>query len=616
MTPPTPLSLVHQGWTHLQLQRPLAAWASWQAALRLAPDDPAATQALDHLAHADDLPAAARGPYRLRSPSDPARRASWDAALRSAGPDLADPSSAALVFSSLTEQDPTDADALYNLALCLAWSGRNAESISALDRFVPLVASTEPARAADAWTLAEILRHGAGAEHLADNFTSRISVRWPGDPDAPLLWLESSPQAIERPSPPLPDGSPSPRIFEWLDRPMPPPSADLEGPDLPRLRALILVSPNLLRLSTPEPFAAEPEPWNLQEFAQHLAIALGGEADELTSTPLPLPMLDQAVASFRLPAGLDSDQVDRLTREAIEHYFENLWINHPRLGLAGRQPRRAPGAISWQVAIDPAMKARLEGIVRLQEQLAERPTSSPLFQGYPFDRLRRRLGLDPMAPDTLDPSDLSCASSRELSELDLSSLAPPRDLEAWQSLYSNDPARVCDDFYVEMGEMSMIAPWSNGADYTERLAMGMAQESPRQILRDRHLLGDCHGHAAWGRERALAVLDFLAPLIAEGSHCVTPADLLEEKAEVFAWEGDYDAVSSLAAEARSLYPADALLLLRFARLLGRLRGQPQRPPHPFAIPLAEHVFRAAESCHDLPTIGSALLVLDKLRANS
>ena len=35
------LALIHQGWDHLQRQRPLAAWASWHRALRIKPDDPA-----------------------------------------------------------------------------------------------------------------------------------------------------------------------------------------------------------------------------------------------------------------------------------------------------------------------------------------------------------------------------------------------------------------------------------------------------------------------------------------------------------------------------------------------------------------------------------------------
>jgi hypothetical protein len=169
---------------------------------------------------------------------------------------------------------------------------------------------------------------------------------------------------------------------------------------------------------------------------------------------------------------------------------------------------------------------------------------------------------------------------------------------------------------MEKGEMSEIAPWSNGADYTERLAMGMAQESPRQILRDRHLLGYCHGHAGWGRERALAVLDSLAPLIAEGSHRVTHADLLEARAEIFCHEGDDDTVSSLALEAISLFPDAPRTLLRLGHLLSHIYSRPLLPPHPTAFPVLEHALLAAESSHDFPTAGAARSLLDRLKGNS
>src|SRR4051794_9248739 len=72
------LALVHQGWTHLQLQRPQAAWASWHRALRRVPDFPAATQALATLESAGELPAAARAVYRFQAPRDAMRRARWD----------------------------------------------------------------------------------------------------------------------------------------------------------------------------------------------------------------------------------------------------------------------------------------------------------------------------------------------------------------------------------------------------------------------------------------------------------------------------------------------------------------------------------------------------------
>jgi hypothetical protein len=53
-------ALVHEGWSHLQSQRPLAAWGSWQRALAADPECTAANQGLAALESAADLPLAAR----------------------------------------------------------------------------------------------------------------------------------------------------------------------------------------------------------------------------------------------------------------------------------------------------------------------------------------------------------------------------------------------------------------------------------------------------------------------------------------------------------------------------------------------------------------------------
>ena len=75
-------ALIHEGWNHLQSQRPLAAWGSWQRALRADPSSVAAQQALAALESASDLPLAARTAYRFREASDSARRAAWDDRMR------------------------------------------------------------------------------------------------------------------------------------------------------------------------------------------------------------------------------------------------------------------------------------------------------------------------------------------------------------------------------------------------------------------------------------------------------------------------------------------------------------------------------------------------------
>src|SRR3954471_22951537 len=99
--PPDPsrapsLALVQQGWSQLQLQRPLAAWAAWQRALRDEPDARAAVEALGRLEASTELPAAARRVYRFMTPSDPDRRGRWD--LRFRGKDLGQLEDAAEVF--------------------------------------------------------------------------------------------------------------------------------------------------------------------------------------------------------------------------------------------------------------------------------------------------------------------------------------------------------------------------------------------------------------------------------------------------------------------------------------------------------------------------------------
>src|SRR5947209_7984494 len=137
--PDQALALVQEGWSHLQLQRPQAAWAAWQRALRVAPGSPAALEALKTLESAAELPLAARAVYRFMTARDPDRRARWDERFR--GRDLEQLDDAEAAFADLADDDPSDAAAAYNEGLCLAWMGANVEAIGALDRAVRLLAA-------------------------------------------------------------------------------------------------------------------------------------------------------------------------------------------------------------------------------------------------------------------------------------------------------------------------------------------------------------------------------------------------------------------------------------------------------------------------------------------
>ena len=53
-----------------------------------------------------------------------------------------------------------------------------------------------------------------------------------------------------------------------------------------------------------------------------------------------------------------------------------------------------------------------------------------LYQGYPFDRLRHRLGLEPDNPALVDLDDLTCASPEQLDSIDPTTLDDPRLVDA------------------------------------------------------------------------------------------------------------------------------------------------------------------------------------------
>src|SRR5690606_8193914 len=92
-------ALVHEGWNHLMSQRPLAAWGTWQRALRLDPDQAAAKKALATLESAHELPLSARKVYKFRQPRGHEQRARWDGSLRASASD--DLEAAAAAFAAI-----------------------------------------------------------------------------------------------------------------------------------------------------------------------------------------------------------------------------------------------------------------------------------------------------------------------------------------------------------------------------------------------------------------------------------------------------------------------------------------------------------------------------------
>jgi tetratricopeptide (TPR) repeat protein len=419
-------ALIHEGWNHLTSQRPLAAWGSWQRVLRADPDSRAAQQALATLESAADLPLAARTSYRFRQPSDPARRTAWDARMRDQGDNELE--ATADVFGRLAADDPTDSAAWYNRALCLAWMGKNVEAIGCLDRVVGLEAERAFDLAVDAWTLAEVLRQGGGAETLADDLRFACTLAW--KPRDTSWLLEEFPEIQRIPTPRAPgaaaDEQSEIEVFEWLDRPVSQLTGRSPAAALPpTVLASVYVKGHTLRLSSPRV-----ETLDRIEEVLFPRLENGGGSVRREASPLPLPFLDADVWIFRIPPDLEPDRANHLSRESVERYLEDQWIHRPRHGLDSRSPLAASVAASRG---DTVARAKLTAVIRLREQLGNRPSAILLYQGYPFDRLRRRLGLEMVYPTAVDVEDLGCASAAELDRLDPATLDDTRLVEAFMS---------------------------------------------------------------------------------------------------------------------------------------------------------------------------------------
>ena len=247
----------------------------------------------------------------------------------------------------------------------------------------------------------------AGAESDADDLRFNWTIGWNPN-DTPEL-LHEFPEIRPVPMPPQPGGSPGQsldiEVYEWLDRPMQGvASSGLSGWKLPIVLASVFIDRRRLRLSSPK--AA-----TLERIAELLfaRLSAGTESIRREAAPLPLPFLDADLWTFRIPADVEQGVSDDLAHEAIEHYFENEWIHGVRKGLGGRSPLRAA---QDAVRGDAIARAKLMAVVKLREQLGGRASTRALYKGYPFDRLRRRLGLECVDPAAVDPLDLGCADAR------------------------------------------------------------------------------------------------------------------------------------------------------------------------------------------------------------
>ncbi len=409
-------TLAAEGHRQFVNQAPLAAWSYWQRALRLEPDCQAALDGLKWLENSGNWPIVARTQPKFRNPVGEDRRARWDQALQ--GKDLAEIELASTVFETIAQEDPLDADAIFNQALCLAWQAKNIQAIEALGRFVTLTAENDFEVAADAWTLAELLRHAEDAAPVADDVSFAYFLNGPLMPDGlpgMVRAIEFGPTPGES-APGWPAGS---RLFEWLTQ-MP------VGTEPAVLLATFVVGPDSTRIFSPDAEVL-PKAWGVLEQGRDLSAF----SIEMRVSPLRIELSDMDVWTIRTDPDLDLELAAEIRRQHVERFYETRWMARNRHGLADSDG--VPVTPLQASRGNAASKARLEGLIRFREQLAIRPVVTHLYSGYLFDRLRRRLGLETRDPAFVEVEELALLSERELESLDAKSLDDAKLAEAFES---------------------------------------------------------------------------------------------------------------------------------------------------------------------------------------
>jgi tetratricopeptide (TPR) repeat protein len=407
----------------LRLNRPVAARAALQIALRHDPAVETYRQALENLfGDKSHFALSARREYRFLGAASAGQSAAWRSALQTAATGkLRD---ALHAFEKLTEAEPGEA-AWYNLGLSRAWLGDNAGAVDALERYVGLEA--DEGRAAAAWALAEVLRCGAGMEDQADyvEHSALFQVR---DPQRLVTLLH---QLIdERRFIPTETRQEEGFLLGMLLEPVQALTPELAAKKSPRLAGFVLIVGGLVHLRS----------LNQERLLKGVAELRQRGAGVLSEPEMgrgPAPFQDILSEAAVLPLGAaDKEEAQRRVDEGIADYLENTWIHKPLRALSGVPPVDAAGHGN--------LRTKLRGVLQFLQECAE-ATAQP----YDFDRLRRKLGLV-QAPAAAGPGqaapDPGSMSAAELSALAPESLADEPLEQAYQAALRLDAREVAGRF--------------------------------------------------------------------------------------------------------------------------------------------------------------------------
>lgn len=409
----------------LKLNRPVAARAGLQLAIRLAPAVNDYRQALEQIFDKQSsLPAAARKEYSYRGlPKDatPSRRTAWEHALSAAGTGkLAD---AARAFEQLVKEEEADAAAWFNLALTRAWEGNNASAVDALERYIGI--EPDEALAIEAGALTEVLRCGQGLEDQSD-YVSHFVVFGLREPQAflkVLADLEKERRLIGvqvRQEEGILHGM----MVEKVQALTP----ELEAKAAPRLAAFFIMAGPVGRL------------WQLnrdavEACARELRERAGPAIDVAESGRGPANFVDITCEWLVFPAASSEEEGRTRVEEGCARFLEETWIHRPLVSLNRIPPVDAAG--------HAGLRKKLLGVIQFLQQCGD-VAGMP----YDFDRLRRKLGLISGVSTTTGPAaaDFSSLGASELASIAPESLSDEQAEQAYQAALKLDARELAGRF--------------------------------------------------------------------------------------------------------------------------------------------------------------------------
>ena len=383
-------------------RRPLAARAALEQAVALQPAEDQTRQALDGIfGDEGGLPLAARRKYDLAKPAD-ARRQAWNEALAGKPAKLG---AMAQAYDALTQQDPADAPAWFNLGLVRAWLGDNKGAVEALESFIEK--TTDDKAAEDAAALGEVLRCGMGMDEQCDYVQHVLMVQL------------RNPQPIQA------------LLQEWAQahRLLP-----LQAAEEGEFHAFVveLTTASLVTVGSPAAdagrFAGElriggpflqmhcPVEDTYARLKEEMRTKLGLGLTELKASRVPPSwhsILSEAML-FLVKAPESDEKGEQRTKEYAARFFEDTWTRRPRKSLGSLTPLDASAGSA-------KLRRKLAGVIDFHAQCAEIGTPGI----YDFDRLRRKLGLG-AAPATasgdygaMGPAELAALKTDSLDEAGL-----------------------------------------------------------------------------------------------------------------------------------------------------------------------------------------------------